>query len=575
MPKVSLSSITSGYGTVDALNANFDAIEAAFDNTLSRDGDTPNQMSANLDMNGFSILNQGNPITVEGFNWEGQWLTATDYQVGDAVQQSGSAYICVVAHTSGVFATDLAAIKWQLVAEANLQIIDHTGVTSIPPVSFTHSSVYSNADPYGTGTVVIEATGENNNQPLVFFRYNVNDTSFGNVGPVITNIGGSQASTTANNALAATLELVANNPLAATGTSYNTANGKFEIGVVSARDTGNADLREGYFYISPRRSSLNPSGVNTGFDGNIYTFLPATVNGGARFQTQGVGIEIEPKYDYTIDSRLTYTDAYNNSVWTNWVTASGKYARIENISKADGYIRTRSTDGQASVFIQSEANNSNGLLEVRSNWVSSGTGSSIVNLYTANDGTGWRIQANGANNTLNIRRLSAGTIIENVDISETLDGLVSVYRQSDYTKGRIRLGNNGGAIGGGVIEYDSNTGQLSISGTNNYITTGSSGYVKSTRIDTAAPATGSTVTPGAFITDYIITSGSLAALTIQYPTGVQNGHPLTIMTTNSVTTLTVNAAGSATVLGAPTSMSANGFFTLIYRSSNNTWYRKG
>lgn len=120
MPKIPLSTITSGYGTVDALIANFDAIEAAFDNTLSRDGDTPNQMQANLDMNGFNILNQGNPVTVEGFNWEGQWLTATTYQVGDVVQQIGSAYICVVAHTSGVFATDLSAFRWQLVVQANL-----------------------------------------------------------------------------------------------------------------------------------------------------------------------------------------------------------------------------------------------------------------------------------------------------------------------------------------------------------------------------------------------------------------------------------------------------------------------
>jgi hypothetical protein len=59
MPKVPLSTITSGYGTVDALNANFNAIEAAFDNTLSRDGETPNQMSANLDMNGNALLNVG------------------------------------------------------------------------------------------------------------------------------------------------------------------------------------------------------------------------------------------------------------------------------------------------------------------------------------------------------------------------------------------------------------------------------------------------------------------------------------------------------------------------------------
>lgn len=50
-------------------------------------------------------------------DWEGAWLTATAYQVNDAVKQAGSSYICLVAHTSGVFATDLAAVKWDLIAE--------------------------------------------------------------------------------------------------------------------------------------------------------------------------------------------------------------------------------------------------------------------------------------------------------------------------------------------------------------------------------------------------------------------------------------------------------------------------
>lgn len=49
--------------------------------------------------------------------WEGAWLTATAYQVDDVVSQGGSSYICIVAHTSGTFATDLAAAKWQLMAQ--------------------------------------------------------------------------------------------------------------------------------------------------------------------------------------------------------------------------------------------------------------------------------------------------------------------------------------------------------------------------------------------------------------------------------------------------------------------------
>ena len=79
MPKVPLSTISSGYGTVDALNANFDAIEAAFDNTLSRDGSTPNHMVANFDMNGKNILNAGTVYT-GGIN-----IGGVDLEPGDSV----------------------------------------------------------------------------------------------------------------------------------------------------------------------------------------------------------------------------------------------------------------------------------------------------------------------------------------------------------------------------------------------------------------------------------------------------------------------------------------------------------
>jgi hypothetical protein len=49
-------------------------------------------------------------------DWKGAWVTATAYVVDDTVQHDGSSYICLVAHTSGTFATDLAAVKWDLVA---------------------------------------------------------------------------------------------------------------------------------------------------------------------------------------------------------------------------------------------------------------------------------------------------------------------------------------------------------------------------------------------------------------------------------------------------------------------------
>lgn len=57
MPKVNLPEILSGYLSTEKLNEAFQQIEDAFDNTLSRDGSTPNQLEADLDLNGFSIIN--------------------------------------------------------------------------------------------------------------------------------------------------------------------------------------------------------------------------------------------------------------------------------------------------------------------------------------------------------------------------------------------------------------------------------------------------------------------------------------------------------------------------------------
>ena len=52
-----VSTITSGFASITSLNANFVALRDAFDNTLSRDGSSPNTMSADIDLNGNDITN--------------------------------------------------------------------------------------------------------------------------------------------------------------------------------------------------------------------------------------------------------------------------------------------------------------------------------------------------------------------------------------------------------------------------------------------------------------------------------------------------------------------------------------
>ena len=55
--KPTITTITSGHASITALNANYVALRDAFDNTVSRDGSSPNTMSADIDLNGNDITN--------------------------------------------------------------------------------------------------------------------------------------------------------------------------------------------------------------------------------------------------------------------------------------------------------------------------------------------------------------------------------------------------------------------------------------------------------------------------------------------------------------------------------------
>jgi hypothetical protein len=63
MAKLTLTDISNISGAestaIANINNNSAAIEAALENTLSRDGTTPNQMNADLDMNSNDIINAG------------------------------------------------------------------------------------------------------------------------------------------------------------------------------------------------------------------------------------------------------------------------------------------------------------------------------------------------------------------------------------------------------------------------------------------------------------------------------------------------------------------------------------
>lgn len=65
------------------------------------------------------------PTGVDGIS---NWVTAQAYLVSDVVIQGSKIYECLIAHTAGVFATDLAAVKW---GEISQGAVDHTALTNI------------------------------------------------------------------------------------------------------------------------------------------------------------------------------------------------------------------------------------------------------------------------------------------------------------------------------------------------------------------------------------------------------------------------------------------------------------
>lgn len=106
MAKLTLSTIGSRYGSIDALNANFDAIEAALENTLSLDGTAPNGMEVDLDMNSHKIINLSDP-TNNGDAVTKGWLLE---QEGNAAASAEAAALSAsLAEQSAVDAAAAAA----------------------------------------------------------------------------------------------------------------------------------------------------------------------------------------------------------------------------------------------------------------------------------------------------------------------------------------------------------------------------------------------------------------------------------------------------------------------------------
>ena len=90
------------------------------------------------------------------------------------------------------------------------------------------------------------------------------------------------------------------------------------------------------------------------------------------------------------------------------------------------------------------------------------------------------------------------------------------------------------------------------------------------------PATGTTVTLTNTVSHWQkVGASTIAALTINLPANPVDGQISSGGSRATITTLTVGSAGTATVVGAPTTLAASGYYEMIYEASTDIWYRKG
>jgi len=132
----------SGRSTVRtaALDALFSGVKLTFDETLANlallqrdDGELLDGIVKTHTLSSDVLaLISGSAFTVRG-----GWVTATAYAVGDIVLQSSIVYVCMEAHTSGTFATDLAASKWGAITVT----VTATGVTFSPTSTLAATNV--------------------------------------------------------------------------------------------------------------------------------------------------------------------------------------------------------------------------------------------------------------------------------------------------------------------------------------------------------------------------------------------------------------------------------------------------
>ncbi len=392
-------------------------------------------------------------------------------------------------------------------------LIDATSVNSVSPFKYTHSNIYSNTDPYGSGSFTLDYTGQNNNQPVLWIKSRQNVSNLGNHSLVIQNLGGTGV--LPNVVFTKGIELIANNNQ--TGTSNSAFNGKFKKEIVSGNNSTTSLARNGY------SRDMSRSADNTQFEAST-EYYPLTVGG--HILHKGHVFLIQPTYDNLGASAVIGIETPYN----------------------DATVRAKTTLATG-----------NAILELTSG-------------STSTNGGNYAISAVASSNRLSIQNKSANaTILEVLDASQ--GSTLCVYDATDLTKGSQRYGNS---TYNQIVEASNREFNLRTNGKTYLKSNGLYYFINVERVVVSSATGGTTnISSNALRTEILLNhGGAIATYTINLETTPKDGQEVWIKTRNgSVTTLTIASLdGTATIYPVYNTIAQNTVIKFQYRSAGNAWW---